>query len=175
MRRKALAAMVVVLSLIGGLSGCGKKTKVAEEPAVNSSQDVADVKKDIQDLEKEIGDISDFIKEFSEAANIGLEEQEKEEEAKTATSEEIKNAYSEYVFSVFETNGKLYRVEDDSDVQFYSDVTCTNEIQTPRFLSETINDSAVAKNGLNPHSLLAENGTIVYCTEMPCLVEVEAK
>lgn len=173
MKRKALAAMVVVLSLIGGLSGCGKKT--AEEPAVSNSQDVVAVKEDIQDLEKKIGDISDFIKEFSDAANIGLEEQEKEEEAKTATSEEIENAYSEYVFSVFERNGKLYRVEDDSDVQFYSDVTCTKEIPTPRFLSETINDSAVAKNGLNPHSLLAENGTIVYCTESPSLVEVEAE
>ncbi len=175
MRRKALVVTVVVLALIGGLSGCGKKNKVAEEPAVSNSQDVADVKEEIQDLEKKIGDISNFIKEFSDAANLGLEEQEKEEEAKTATSGEIENAYSEYVFSVFETNGKLYRVEDDSDVQFYSDVTCTNEILTPRFLSETINDSAVAKNGLNPHSLLAENGTIVYCTENPCLVEGEAE
>lgn len=56
-----------------------------------------------------------------------------------------------------------------TEVQIYSDVTCTQEIKTPKFSSSVINDSAIDKNNRRPHSLRTTDDRIVYCVDWPYL------
>ena len=95
---------------------------------------------DVTDMSEQVTDISTEVSEIKEAVN-----------------------------KMKSSNNKASKSE-GTEVQFYSDVTCTKEIETPKFASNTVNDSATDKNNRRPHSLRTTDDQIVYCVSWPDLV-----
>ena len=73
-----------------------------------------------------------------------------------------------YLTVKFPYDGNFYKEAYDS-VTFYSDPTCTEEINAVIFMSPEI-DTAQAKNGLGIYCLRLDSGEICYCTERPYLI-----
>ncbi len=186
---KKLCMVLTVLIVMGVVTGCGCRY---DPEVVNDIQVTANgVYADVTDMSEQVTDISTEVSEIKEAVNKmkssnnkaskseieeykkkaeSLQEQlDKVTEEKEALETSKTPKYQEYIDSVFPKNG-TWVLREGTEVQFYSDVTCTKEIETPKFASNTVNDSATDKNNRRPHSLRTTDDQIVYCVSWPDLV-----
>lgn len=116
-----------------------------------------------------------IMKENTQQQNKEIEELQKElekykQQAVLKEQEEISLDVEDntYLTVKFPYDGNLYKEAYDS-VTFYSDPTCTEEIDDVIFMSPEI-DTAQAKNGLGIYCLRLDSGEICYCTERPYLI-----
>lgn len=105
-------------------------------------------------------------KDVAELENKLAEANKKVEKLESVISATSKDEI--YIKVKFPSDGNFYKEAYD-EVQFYSDPECTQEIETPSFISKNV-DNAQAKNSLNIYCVLTESGTIVYCTQPPYLI-----
>lgn len=180
---KKFCIVLIFCMVIIGVAGCGSNydPEVDRDIQLTTSSTYTDVK----EMSTEVTEISKSVEEIKDSINNSSQEEieeykkkvkslQKELDEVTQEKETLETSktpkYQEYIDAVFPKNG-TWVLREGSDVQFYSDVTCTKEIKTPKFSSSTINDSAVDKNNRRPHSLRTTDDKIVYCVDWPDLVD----
>lgn len=180
---KKFCIVLIICMVIVGMAGCGSNydPEVDRDIQLTTSSTYTDVK----EMSTEVTEISKSVEEIKDSINNSSQEEiekykkkaeslqkqlDKVTEEKEAIEKSKTPKYQEYIDSVFPRDG-TWVLREGSEVQFYSDVTCTNEIKTPKFASSTVNDSAIDKNNRRPHSLRTTDDRIVYCVDWPDLVD----
>ena len=169
---KKFCIVLIFCMVIVGVAGCGSNydPEVDRDIQLTTSSTYTDVK----EMSTEVTEISKSVEEieaYKKKAESLQKQLDKVTEEKKAIEKSETPKYQEYIDAIFPKDG-TWVLREGSDVQFYSDVTCTKEIKTPKFSSSTINDSAVDKNNRRPHSLRTTDDKIVYCVDWPDLVDV---
>lgn len=172
--------IVLTFFMVIGLAGCGCDCDPEEIQEIRSNTDSLCI--DVENMSTEMTEIHDAVEKIESSNSNQNDAKEYKKQIKTLQEkidklteekETIENSktpkYQDYIDAVFPKDG-TYVLREGDEVQFYSDVTCTKEIKTPKFSSSVVNEKATAKNGLNPYSLRTTDNEIVYCTSRPSLV-----
>ena len=182
---KKIVIVLASFMVLIGVTGCGEKSQINSEDIRNIQLTTDSVYTDVEAMSTEVSEISKSVEEIKDSINNSSQEEVEKYKKKaknlqtqldkmTEEKESLETSktpkYQEYIDAVFPKNG-TYVLREGSEVQFYSDVTCTKEIETPKFSSSMVNDSAVDKNNRRPHSLRTTDDRIVYCVDWPDLID----
>lgn len=183
---KKIVIVLASFMVLIGVTGCGEKSQINSEDIQDIQLTTDSVYTDVEAMSTEVSEISKSVEEIKDSINNSSQEEvekykkkaknlqtqlDKMTEEKEALETSKTPKYQEYIDAVFPKNG-TYVLREGSEVQFYSDVTCTKEeLETPKFSSSMVNDSAVDKNNRRPHSLRTTDDRIVYCVDWPDLVD----
>lgn len=176
---KKIVIVLASFMVLIGVTGCGEKSQINSEDIQDIQLTTDSVYTDVEAMSTEVSEISKSVEEIKNSITSQEEVEKYKKKAKnlqtqldkmTEEKESKTPKYQEYIDAVFPKNG-TYVLREGSEVQFYSDVTCTKEIETPKFSSSMVNDSAVDKNNRRPHSLRTTDDRIVYCVDWPDLVD----
>ena len=180
---KKIVIVLASFMVLIGVTGCGGNSQSEDIQNLQLTTDGISI--DVSSMSTEVSEISKSVEEIKDSINNSSQEEvekykkkaknlqtqlDKMTEEKEALETSKTPKYQEYIDAVFPKNG-TYVLREGSEVQFYSDVTCTKEIETPKFSSSMVNDSAVDKNNRRPHSLRTTDDRIVYCVDWPDLVD----
>lgn len=125
-----------------------------KEEQTTSENDTSQLREEKSELEEKLTEAENEVNEIKKQL---VEEQNK------VTASQVTNQSTDdtYISTKFPQDGNYYICTED--IKFYSNPECTIEINTPKFISNVIDD-AEAGNGLSIHCLRSESGKIVYCS-----------
>lgn len=145
-----IIGIVVLIYVISSVKSCYRKEQSRKIIETGTIYTTKQQDEEIEELQKE-------LEEYKQKAELAEQEE---------ISVEVED--NTYLTLKFPSDGNYYK-EAYNRVTFYSDPTCTEEIDNARFMSPEI-DAAQAKNGLDIFCLRLDNGKICYCTESPYLI-----
>lgn len=141
---KVLAISVLMIFAVGScVSG-----KINKEKAKNLQNNLNDIKVANEKAEEEKSNAK------TEAKNEKLRADKAEQQNATGES-------SSYIEIKFPSDGNYY--VDSYQSKFYRDATCTQPIESPRFMSPAMDENVEASNGFAVKAMRLDNGDIVYC------------
>lgn len=145
-----IAGIVVIIYVISSVKSCYSKEQSRK---IIDSGTIYSTKQQNEEIEK----LQEELEKYKQQEIINEQEE---------ISMDVED--NAYLIVKFPSDGNYYKEAYDR-VTFYSDSTCTEEIDDARFMSPEI-DKAQAKNGLEIFCLRLDNGRICYCTESPYLI-----
>lgn len=141
---KVLAIIVLVIFAVCSFVSCN----VYKATVNNLRHNLKDSNAVIEKAEEDKSDAK------TEAKNEKLRADKAEQQNATGES-------SSYIEIKFPSDGNYY--VDSYQSKFYRDATCTQPIESPRFMSPAIDENVEAPNGFAVKAMRLDNGDIVYC------------